>query len=155
MNSGLKEHSNLRSIQQNSVNKAIYLFITKIGVKNHTLYFKNKHSHWLQVLGIICMSLASPALITSTHWFLFIVVTAFIATLLWCAIYFLGIREVLNLSVNWILTVSYYFPTKINRGYRNVIRRFCLFHLSSKLRKVIETKELLLNIYMFPSSFYE
>ncbi|XP_055296589.1 CKLF-like MARVEL transmembrane domain-containing protein 4 [Sitodiplosis mosellana] len=56
------------------------------------------------VLGIICMSLASPAVIASTHWFLFVVVTAFIATLLWVAIYFLGIREVLNLSVNWILT---------------------------------------------------
>lgn len=52
------------------------------------------------------MSLASPAFLTSTHWFLFVVVTAFIATLLWVAVYFLGIREVLNLSVNWILTVS-------------------------------------------------
>lgn len=59
-----------------------------------------------QVIGIICMSLASPAILTSTHWFLFVVVTAFIATLLWVAVYFLGIREVLNLSVNWILTVS-------------------------------------------------
>lgn len=62
-----------------------------------------------QVLGIICMSLASPALLTSTHWFLFIVVAAFIVTILWVAVYFLGIREVLNLSVNWILTVSYYY----------------------------------------------
>lgn len=56
------------------------------------------------VLGIICMSLASPAYIASTHWFLFVVVTAFIATLLWTFVYFLGVREVLNLTVNWILT---------------------------------------------------
>jgi len=56
------------------------------------------------VLGIICMSLASPALIASTHWFLFVVVTAFIATILWVFVYFLGVREVLNLAVNWILT---------------------------------------------------
>ena len=59
-----------------------------------------------QVLGILCMSLASPALITTTHWFLFVVVTAFIATLLWSFVYFLGVREVLNLAINWILSVS-------------------------------------------------
>lgn len=61
----------------------------------------------LQVLGIICMSLASPAYLTSTHWFLFVVVTAFVASLLWVAVYFLGVREVLHLSVNWILTVKF------------------------------------------------
>lgn len=57
-----------------------------------------------QVFGIICMALASPAYIGSTHWFLFVAVTSFIATLLWTFVYLLGIREVLNLSVNWILT---------------------------------------------------
>lgn len=62
-----------------------------------------------QVLGIICMSLASPAYIVSTHWFLFVVVTAFIATILWICVYFLGVREVLNLSINWILTVIFTF----------------------------------------------
>lgn len=61
-----------------------------------------------QVLGIICMSLASPAYIASTHWFLFVVVTAFIATILWICVYFLGVREVLNLSINWILTVIHF-----------------------------------------------
>lgn len=50
------------------------------------------------------MALASPAYIGSTHWFLFVAVTSFIATLLWTFVYLLGIREVLNLSVNWILT---------------------------------------------------
>lgn len=50
------------------------------------------------------MALASPAHIGSTHWFLFVAVTSFIATLLWTFVYLLGIREVLNLAVNWILT---------------------------------------------------
>jgi len=52
------------------------------------------------------MACASPALIGATHWFLFVAVTSFIATLLWCFVYLLGIREVLNLPINWILTVS-------------------------------------------------
>ena len=52
------------------------------------------------------MSLASPAYIGATHWFLFVAVTSFIATMLWSFVYLLGIREVLNLAVNWILTVS-------------------------------------------------
>uniref|UniRef100_A0A2M4C0T2 Putative member of chemokine-like factor super family n=1 Tax=Anopheles marajoara TaxID=58244 RepID=A0A2M4C0T2_9DIPT len=56
------------------------------------------------VFGIICMACASPALIGGTHFFLFVVVTSFIATLLWTFVYLLGIREVLNLAINWILT---------------------------------------------------
>ncbi|XP_076241947.1 CKLF-like MARVEL transmembrane domain-containing protein 4 [Calliopsis andreniformis] len=54
--------------------------------------------------GIICMSCASPARLGATHWFLFVAVTAFIATLLWCFIYFLSIREALKLPINWILS---------------------------------------------------
>lgn len=50
------------------------------------------------------MALASPAHIASTHWFLFVAVTSFIATLLWTFVYLLGIREVLNIGLNWILT---------------------------------------------------
>uniref|UniRef100_A0A182SN41 MARVEL domain-containing protein n=3 Tax=Cellia TaxID=44534 RepID=A0A182SN41_9DIPT len=50
------------------------------------------------------MACASPALIGGTHFFLFAVVTFFIATLLWTFVYLLGIREVLNLPINWILT---------------------------------------------------
>ncbi|CAL7950779.1 unnamed protein product [Xylocopa violacea] len=59
----------------------------------------------LQVgLGIICMACASPAYVGASHWFLFVAVTAFIATMLWCFIYFLSIREALKLPINWILT---------------------------------------------------
>lgn len=55
-------------------------------------------------LGILCMALASPAYISGTHWFLFVVVSAFIATLIWIFVYLLGIREALRLPINWILT---------------------------------------------------
>lgn len=83
------------------------VFHTSVWTKSTFIAFISISFYFIfQVIGIICMSLASPAILTSTHWFLFVVVTAFIATLLWVAVYFLGIREVLNLSVNWILTVS-------------------------------------------------
>lgn len=62
-----------------------------------------------QILGIICMICASPAYAPATHWFLFVIVTAFIATLLWCFIYLLSIREALKLPINWILTVKKQF----------------------------------------------
>ncbi|XP_076284741.1 plasmolipin [Lasioglossum baleicum] len=55
-------------------------------------------------LGIICMACASPARVSATHWFLFVAVTSFIATLLWCFIYFLSIREALKLPINWIMS---------------------------------------------------
>ncbi|XP_075220011.1 plasmolipin-like [Lycorma delicatula] len=56
------------------------------------------------ILGILCMVFASPAMLAGTHWFLFVVVTSFIATLIWISIYFLSIREALTLPINWILT---------------------------------------------------
>ncbi|KAE8738956.1 hypothetical protein FOCC_FOCC015556 [Frankliniella occidentalis] len=59
---------------------------------------------FFQVLGILCMALASPAYLGATHWFLFVVVSAFIATLIWIFVYLLGIREALRLPINWILT---------------------------------------------------
>ncbi|XP_019885069.1 uncharacterized protein LOC109610465 [Camponotus floridanus] len=55
-------------------------------------------------LGIICMACASPAYIGATHWFLFVAVISFISTLIWCAVYFLSLREVLKVPINWILT---------------------------------------------------
>lgn len=55
-------------------------------------------------LGIICMACATPARVSATHWFLFVAVTAFIASILWCFIYFLSIREALKLPINWIMT---------------------------------------------------
>uniref|UniRef100_A0A0C9RUN1 CMTM4 protein n=1 Tax=Fopius arisanus TaxID=64838 RepID=A0A0C9RUN1_9HYME len=59
------------------------------------------------VLGIICMACASPAWLGASSWFLFVSITSFIATLLWCFIYLLGIREALKLPINWLLTELY------------------------------------------------
>lgn len=70
---------------------------------------RNNCFNLFQILGIICMICASPAYAPATHWFLFVIVTAFIATLLWCFIYLLSIREALKLPINWILTVKKQF----------------------------------------------
>uniref|UniRef100_A0A1A9V6L7 MARVEL domain-containing protein n=1 Tax=Glossina austeni TaxID=7395 RepID=A0A1A9V6L7_GLOAU len=67
--------------------------------RNENLMFKV-----VTFLGIICLACASPALLAATSFFLFVVVVAFIATLLWIFAYLLGIREALNLAVNWIFT---------------------------------------------------
>ncbi|XP_077290525.1 plasmolipin-like [Arctopsyche grandis] len=56
------------------------------------------------LFGLICMATASPALLSGTHWFLFVVVTSFISTLIWTFVYLLRIREALKLPINWILT---------------------------------------------------
>jgi len=56
------------------------------------------------VFGIVCMACASPAYLDGTHWFLFVAVVSFIATLIWIFIYFLSVREALKLPINWILT---------------------------------------------------
>ncbi|KAK9513047.1 hypothetical protein O3M35_001327 [Rhynocoris fuscipes] len=50
------------------------------------------------------MACASPALLDGTHWFLFVTVISFIATLVWVFIYLLSIREALTLPINWHLT---------------------------------------------------
>lgn len=55
-------------------------------------------------LGILCMACAAPAWTNGTHWFLFVVVTAFVATSLWCFIYLLSLREAINLPIDWLLT---------------------------------------------------
>ncbi|XP_053977462.1 uncharacterized protein LOC128875679 [Hylaeus volcanicus] len=55
-------------------------------------------------LGILCMACVSPARLSASHWFLFVAVTTFIATLIWCFIYLLSIREALKIPINWILT---------------------------------------------------
>ncbi|KAH0954625.1 hypothetical protein HN011_003513 [Eciton burchellii] len=60
------------------------------------------------ILGIICMACASPAYISATHWFLFVVCTTFITTLIWSVVYFLSLREVLKLPINWILSELIY-----------------------------------------------
>lgn len=51
------------------------------------------------------MALATPALLAGTHWFLFVVIISFIATLIWIFVYLLSVREALNLPINWYLTV--------------------------------------------------
>jgi CDP-diglyceride synthetase len=51
------------------------------------------------------MACASPVYLDGTHWFLFVAVVSFIATLIWIFIYFLSVREALKLPINWILTV--------------------------------------------------
>jgi len=63
---------------------------------------------WLKlaqlIIGIICMICASPAYIGGTHWFLFVITISFIGTLIWVFVYLLGIREALNLPIDWILS---------------------------------------------------
>jgi len=56
------------------------------------------------ILGIICMACASPAHISATTFFLFVVIVGFIGTVLWIFAYLLGIREALNVAFNWMLT---------------------------------------------------
>lgn len=77
------------------------------GIRLNVLYFKTIPGIIKLVqlaLGIICMACASPAYLGATHWFLFVAVTAFIATLIWCFVYLLSIREALKLPINWILS---------------------------------------------------
>jgi len=52
------------------------------------------------------MALAAPAYINATHFFLFAVVITFIGVVMWSFAYFLGIKDVLNLPINWTLSVS-------------------------------------------------
>lgn len=63
------------------------------------------------------MATASPAYLGATHFFLFVAVTAFIATLLWTFVYLLGIREVLTIPIHWILTVRHTISTLNRRPY--------------------------------------
>ena len=56
-----------------------------------------------QVLGILCMSLASPWYST---WFVFVAVTSFITTLMWSFVFLLSIKDALKLPINWVLSVS-------------------------------------------------
>lgn len=70
------------------------------------IHLNSVNVFYLQVFGIICMSLASPAYLSGTHWFLFVVTISFIGTLIWTFVYLLGIREALNLHIDWLLSVS-------------------------------------------------
>lgn len=90
----IKNLSNNRSLSSPS-------FICHFCMLYEVLFF-------FQILGILCMSLASPAYLSGTHFFLFVATTTFIGTLIWIFVYLLSIREALNLPINWILTVSRY-----------------------------------------------
>ncbi|KAK8737159.1 hypothetical protein OTU49_004819 [Cherax quadricarinatus] len=57
------------------------------------------------VMGILCMACAAPAWTKGTHWFLFVVVTAFVSTSIWCFIYLLNLKNAINLPIDWLLTV--------------------------------------------------
>ncbi|EEB09817.1 Plasmolipin, putative [Pediculus humanus corporis] len=50
------------------------------------------------------MAAASPARLSATSWFLFVVVSCFISTLIWIFVYLLSIREALKLPINWTLS---------------------------------------------------
>ncbi|KAK8737158.1 hypothetical protein OTU49_004819 [Cherax quadricarinatus] len=56
------------------------------------------------VMGILCMACAAPAWTKGTHWFLFVVVTAFVSTSIWCFIYLLNLKNAINLPIDWLLT---------------------------------------------------
>uniref|UniRef100_A0A6P7GFS7 CKLF-like MARVEL transmembrane domain-containing protein 4 n=1 Tax=Diabrotica virgifera virgifera TaxID=50390 RepID=A0A6P7GFS7_DIAVI len=76
-------------------------------IKINVAYFKTTPGILKGVeflFGILCMALASPAYYSGTHFFLFVATTSFILTVLWIFIYLLGIREALQLPINWILS---------------------------------------------------
>ncbi|KAG7174811.1 putative plasmolipin-like [Homarus americanus] len=50
------------------------------------------------------MACAAPAWTKGTHWFLFVVVTAFVSTSIWCFVYLLNLRNAINLPIDWLLT---------------------------------------------------
>jgi len=78
------------------------------------------------IFGIICMACASPAAryrnaagyplqklnesIGHNHWFLFVIVTAFIFTFLWSCFYFLQLKDSINMKLpfSWLKLELYY-----------------------------------------------
>ncbi|GJQ71597.1 hypothetical protein Trydic_g11300 [Trypoxylus dichotomus] len=76
-------------------------------LKLHPEYFKTQPGILKiaqLIFGILCMALASPALLGGTHWFLFAATISFIGSLVWSCVYLLGIREALNLPIDWLLS---------------------------------------------------
>jgi len=55
------------------------------------------------VLGLLCMMCAAPAYYDTQHWFLLVVVVAFLGTIFF-SLYYLCLAEPLNkLAVNWVM----------------------------------------------------
>lgn len=82
-------------------------------------------------LGILCMACAAPAWTNGTHWFLFVVVTAFVATSLWCFLYLLSLREAINLPIDWLLTELLNTSITTVLYLIAVIVQFCSIELST------------------------
>lgn len=74
-------------------------------INNNVLFFNIYVFLSFQILGIVCLAFASPARLSGTNWFLFVVIISFIATAIWSFVYLLSIREAINFPINWVLTV--------------------------------------------------
>lgn len=72
------------------------------------------------------MSLASPAYHGGSHFFLFVVIFSFIMTVMWCFVYFLGIKDVLNLPINWLLSVNFFHIFSYQNDSLNISRNLSI-----------------------------
>lgn len=95
-----KEKSSLDEISpvEGWINRSLHVYIILISTE---------HNQCFQILGIVCLALASPARLPGTNWFLFVVIISFIATAIWSFVYLLSIREAINFPINWVLSVNY------------------------------------------------
>ena len=97
------------------MSQTITTSIMQTKIKTHAIrHFKNIFktiSNIFQLFGVICMACAAPAIgitfnrlqdpfgIGHNHWFLFVVVTCFIITLLWTFFYLLQIRDFIKVKL--------------------------------------------------------
>ena len=77
----------------------------------HKKMTKSTKPSFLQILGVVCMACAAPAVnialnraefpfgVGHNHWFLFVVVTCFIVTILWTFFYLLGVRDYIKVKL--------------------------------------------------------
>ncbi|XP_042211465.1 CKLF-like MARVEL transmembrane domain-containing protein 4 isoform X2 [Homarus americanus] len=83
-------------------------------------------------LGILCMACAAPAWTKGTHWFLFVVVTAFVSTSIWCFVYLLNLRNAINLPIDWLLTELFNTAITTLLYLIAVIVQFCSIELATQ-----------------------
>ena len=114
-------HQTVVAINSNDPNQAPLINRTEINL--NIGYFKTLPGviKIVQLLfGIICMACSSPAReyigiigidldfgVGENHWFLFVVVTSFIFTLLWCFFYLLQLAEAISMKLpfSWLKLV--------------------------------------------------
>ena len=80
----------------------------------------------LQVLGIVCMACAAPAQtidaelygLGHNHFFLFIVVTTFIISLIWTFFYLLQVKDTIKVSGNFNIYIVVDAEKAINTKHR-------------------------------------